>query len=274
MKCTDQKNKPSFTAVALNLWRTSLLVVGVRSSEHAPRADAMLRLSRALRCAAAMGPRDPYTVLGVAPTATADEVKKAHRRLAKRFHPDSKAGESDEAKFIEAQSAFDAIKENGFKPFATSNPFSESRGFTTNADGSTSAPEGDYVSGGLREQIQLALAASMALFALMMLYVAQMPKVEPPPEEEGAEGGGEQQPPQPATDYRYPPPPAGSSPPPPPPPQQQQQHAAAPTTSYQPFQTAAGGYGVSGGGDGGTGASNEDYTSSSTAAVSDPLARR
>jgi DnaJ-domain-containing protein 1 len=31
---------------------------------------------------------DPYTVLGVPPSATWEEIMKAHRRLAKMFHPD------------------------------------------------------------------------------------------------------------------------------------------------------------------------------------------
>lgn len=49
---------------------------------------------------------NPYEVLGVARTATADEIKRAYRGLASRHHPD-KGG--DTARFQEIQSAYDIL---------------------------------------------------------------------------------------------------------------------------------------------------------------------
>ena len=56
---------------------------------------------------------DPYQVLGVSPTASDDEVKKAYRTLCKRYHPDANVGKPDaaqaERKFMEVQQAYEEI---------------------------------------------------------------------------------------------------------------------------------------------------------------------
>jgi DnaJ-class molecular chaperone len=56
--------------------------------------------------------RDYYEVLGIAKTASADEIKKAYRRLARKYHPDvNKNDASAEAKFKEVQEAYDVLSD-------------------------------------------------------------------------------------------------------------------------------------------------------------------
>lgn len=51
--------------------------------------------------------RDYYEILGVGRTATDDELKKAYRKLAKQYHPDTNPGDtSAEAMFKEASEAY------------------------------------------------------------------------------------------------------------------------------------------------------------------------
>jgi DnaJ-class molecular chaperone len=56
--------------------------------------------------------RDPYQVLGVAKTASADDIKAAYRRLAKQYHPDLNPGRPDiELKFKEVNAAHSLLSD-------------------------------------------------------------------------------------------------------------------------------------------------------------------
>jgi DnaJ-class molecular chaperone len=53
--------------------------------------------------------RDPYTVLGVPKAATAADIKKAFRRLAKKYHPDQSTEPKAKDKFAEVGSAYEIL---------------------------------------------------------------------------------------------------------------------------------------------------------------------
>lgn len=56
--------------------------------------------------------RDYYEVLGVAKTANADEIKKAYRKMALKYHPDRNPGDKEaEEKFKEAAEAYDVLSD-------------------------------------------------------------------------------------------------------------------------------------------------------------------
>lgn len=59
-----------------------------------------------------MAKRDYYDILGVSKTATADEIKKAYRALAMKYHPDRNPGNKEaEDKFKEAAEAYEYLSD-------------------------------------------------------------------------------------------------------------------------------------------------------------------
>jgi molecular chaperone DnaJ len=60
--------------------------------------------------------RDYYEVLGVNKTATADEIKRAYRKVAIQFHPDKNPGNKEsEEKFKEAAEAYEVLSDSNKK---------------------------------------------------------------------------------------------------------------------------------------------------------------
>lgn len=95
-------------------------------------------------------PRDPYDVLGVSKSATAEEIQKAYRKLSKKYHPDRNPGDkAADASYKEVQDAYeilgDATKKSNFDQFGFAGP---SQGFPGGGDFSGGFPGGFSGAGG------------------------------------------------------------------------------------------------------------------------------
>jgi DnaJ-class molecular chaperone len=59
-----------------------------------------------------MASEDPYQILGVKPAASAEEIRRAYRKLAKQFHPDLNPGKKEaETRFKAINAAYDLLSD-------------------------------------------------------------------------------------------------------------------------------------------------------------------
>ncbi|SFC48759.1 J domain-containing protein [Butyrivibrio sp. YAB3001] len=69
---------------------------------------------------------DPYKVLGVNPGASEEEIKKAHRRLAKKYHPDLNPGDASAAERMnEINAAYDILTRPGAERYRQTYTYTE-----------------------------------------------------------------------------------------------------------------------------------------------------
>ncbi|XP_043690833.1 chaperone protein DnaJ-like isoform X2 [Telopea speciosissima] len=88
----------------------NLLLFAPQSFLHSSKKRAQRNCFTLLR---ASRRESPYEVLGVSPTATPEEIKRAYRKLALRFHPDVNKEANAQEKFMMIKHAYNTLLTSG-----------------------------------------------------------------------------------------------------------------------------------------------------------------
>lgn len=81
--------------------------------------------------------KDYYAVLGVSDTATAEEIKKAYRKLARKYHPDVSKEDDADARFKDVGEAYEVLKDPEKRA-----EYDQLRQYGARSDGSFEPPPG------------------------------------------------------------------------------------------------------------------------------------
>ena len=105
--------------------------------------------------------RDPYQVLGVPSTATDEEVKKAYRDLARKYHPDNyhdnPLADLAQERMKEINEAYEAVQSQ--RKAQRSGGYSASgAGYGTGYGGYQSAYQGPYQGGSRYQRVRMAIS--------------------------------------------------------------------------------------------------------------------
>jgi len=82
---------------------------------------------------------DPYKILGVSPSASNDEIKKAYRELSRKYHPDSyinnPLADLAEEKFKEVQEAYEQVMKDKDSGYGTGSSSYGQQSYSGNTEG-------------------------------------------------------------------------------------------------------------------------------------------